>query len=332
MSTKEIALTGDRPTGKLHLGHLVGSLENRLKFQDIYQQFIMIADAQALTDNFDNPEKVRNSIFEVTTDYLAIGIDPAKSTIFIQSQIPELTELTSYYLNLVTIARLERNPTIKDELKLRGFERDIPAGFLCYPVSQAADITAFRGKIVPVGEDQIPMIEQTNEIVRKFNRLFNCEVLVEAQAIVPKSGRLPGVDGKQKMSKSLGNAINIRSTADEISKMVKKMYTDANHLRVDDPGQIEGNVVFTYLDLFHPDKDLVAELKAHYQRGGLADTTVKKHLEACLIEKLGAYTTQASQYSKDDLIEILKQGAIKAREVAANTLADVKKAMGIHYF
>jgi tryptophanyl-tRNA synthetase len=332
MSIKEIALTGDRPTGKLHLGHLVGSLENRLKFQETYQQFIMIADAQALTDNFDNPEKVRNSILEVASDYMAVGIDPAKSTIFIQSMIPELTELTFYYLNLVTIARLERNPTIKEELKLRGFERDIPAGFLCYPVSQAADISAFRAKVVPVGEDQIPMIEQTNEIVRKFNRLFPGQVLVEAEAIVPKTGRLPGVDGKQKMSKSLGNALNIRSTPDEISTMVNKMYTDANHLRVADPGQIEGNVVFTYLDLFHPDKQLIEELKAHYQRGGLADNIVKKHLEACLVDKLGIYMQRASQYSHDDLVEILKAGTAKAREVAAKTLSDVKKAMGIQYF
>ena len=332
MNTKEIALTGDRPTGKLHLGHLVGSLENRLKFQDTYQQFVMIADAQALTDNIDNTEKVRNNILEVASDYMAVGIDPAKSTIFIQSMIPELTELTFYYLNLVTIARLERNPTIKDELKLRGFERDIPAGFLCYPVSQAADITAFRANVVPVGEDQIPMIEQTNEIVRKFNRLFHCEILVEAQAIVPKVGRLPGVDGKQKMSKSLGNALNIRSTPDEIKHMVKKMYTDAKHLRIEDPGQIEGNVVFTYLDLFHPDKNLIEALKAQYRHGGLADNIVKKHLEEYLVEKLGEYTQRASQYSQADLVDILKAGTAKAREVAANTLSAIKKAMGVAYF
>lgn len=332
MDKKAIALTGDRPTGKLHLGHLVGSLENRLKFQESYQQFIMIADSQALTDNIDNPEKVRNNLLEVAHDYMAVGIDPTKSTIFIQSMVPELTELTFYYLNLVTIARLERNPTIKEELKLRGFERDIPAGFLCYPVSQAADITAFRASIVPVGEDQIPMIEQANEIVRKFNRLFKTEVLVEAQAIVPKVGRLPGVDGQQKMSKSLGNALNIRSTPDEISKMVKKMYTDANHLRVKDPGQVKGNVVFTYLSLFHPDQALVEELKAHYQRGGLADSIVKKHLEECLVEKLGQYQARASQYTKEDLVNILKTGTEKARNVAAQTLDAVKKAMGICYF
>lgn len=332
MNKKAIALTGDRPTGKLHLGHLVGSLENRIKFQEVYQQFIMIADSQALTDNIDNPEKVRNNILEVALDYMAVGIDPTQSTIFIQSMIPELTELTFYYLNLVTIARLERNPTIKEELKLRGFERDIPAGFLCYPVSQAADITAFQASIVPVGEDQIPMIEQANEIVRKFNRLFKSEVLVEAEAIVPKVGRLPGVDGQQKMSKSLGNALNIRSTPDEISKMVKKMYTDAKHLRVEDPGSVEGNVVFTYLSLFHPDQVLVEELKAHYQRGGLADSIVKKHLESCLIDKLGEYQQRANQYTKEDLIAILKTGTEKAREIAAQTMDAVKRAMGICYF
>lgn len=332
MNTKVIALTGDRPTGKLHLGHLVGSLENRVKFQDSYQQFIMIADSQALTDNIDNPDKIRNNLLEVAHDYMAVGIDPLKSTIFVQSMVPELTELTFYYLNLVTIARLERNPTIKEELKLRGFERDIPAGFLCYPVSQAADITAFRAKIVPVGEDQIPMIEQTNEIVRKFNRLFPGEALVEAEAIVPKVGRLPGVDGQQKMSKSLGNALNIRSTPDEINKMVKKMYTDAHHLRVEDPGKVEGNVVFTYLSLFHPDQALIEELKSHYQRGGLADSIVKKHLEECLVEKLRAYQERANQYMKEDLVEILKIGTQKAREVATKTLDAVKKSMGIQYF
>lgn len=332
MDTKVIALTGDRPTGKLHLGHLVGSLENRIKFQDIYQQFIMIADSQALTDNIDNPKKVHDNLLEVAHDYMAVGIDPSKSTIFVQSMVPELAELTFYYLNLVTIARLERNPTIKEELKLRGFERDIPAGFLCYPVSQAADITAFRAKIVPVGEDQIPMIEQTNEIVRKFNRLFPGEALVEAEAIVPKVGRLPGVDGQQKMSKSLGNALNIRISTDEIGKMVKKMYTDASHLRVEDPGKVEGNVVFTYLSLFHPDQILVEELKAHYQHGGLADSIVKKHLEDCLVEKLAVYQERASHYSKEDLVAILKAGTEKAREVAARTLGAVKKAMGIQYF
>ena len=267
-----VILTGDRPTGPLHLGHFVGSLRNRVAHQHAYRQFIMLADAQALTDNIDDPGKVNRNVIEVALDYLAVGIDPCRSTIFIQSQVPELAELAFYYLNLVTVARLERNPTVKEEIRLRGFERDIPAGFLCYPASQAADITAFKAVLVPVGEDQVPMIEQTNEIVRRFNRIAGRDILAEARALVPPVGRLPGIDGKAKMSKSLGNAINLGATPDDIRAAVRKIYTDPLHLRVDDPGHLEGNVAFTYLDAFDPDQAGLAELKAHYVRGGLGDS------------------------------------------------------------
>ena len=258
-----IILTGDRPTGPLHLGHYVGSLRNRVAYQDTYRQFVMLADSQALTDNMDDIGKVHRNVVEVALDYLAVGIDPAKTTILIQSQIPELTELTFYYLNLVTVARLERNPTVKQEIILRGFERDIPAGFLTYPASQAADITAFKASVVPVGEDQIPMIEQCNEIVRKFNRNAGRDILVECKAIVPEVGRLPGTDGKAKMSKSLGNTINLGASADEIRAAVKMVYTDPLHLKVSDPGHLEGNVAFIYLDAFDPDKEGVAAMKEH---------------------------------------------------------------------
>ena len=276
-----IILTGDRPTGPLHLGHFVGSLRNRVAYQHDYRQFIMLADAQALTDNMDDPGKVHRNVIEVAIDYLAVGIDPQQSTLLIQSQIPELAELTFYYLNLVSVARLEHNPTVKEEIRLRGFERDIPAGFFAYPASQAADITAFKATLVPVGADQVPMIEQTNEIVRRFNRIAGREALVEAQALVPPVGRLPGIDGKAKMSKSLGNTINLGATPDEIRTAVRKIYTDPLHLRVEDPGHLEGNVAFIYLDAFDPDQAGLAELKAHYVRGGLADSVVKKRLENC---------------------------------------------------
>ncbi len=322
----KIVLTGDRPTGPLHLGHYVGSLVKRIEMQNQYQQFIMIADAQALTDNFDEPDKIRKNITEVALDYLACGIDPSKSTIFVQSHVPELFELTFYYLNLVTVARLERNPTVKTEIAHRNFERDIPAGFLVYPVSQAADITAFKAQLVPVGADQLPMIEQTNEIVRKLNRIAGKEVLVEAQAVMGKVQRLPGVDGNEKMSKSLGNTINLSMTPNEISKAVKKMYTDPLHLRVEDPGHVDGNVVFTYLDYFHPDQNLVSELKAHYTRGGLGDGVVKKHLEEVLQALLNPIAQKRQEYAKDMgfVHTMLKDGAIKAREKAARTLDDVR--------
>ncbi|MDB5766403.1 MAG: trpS2 [Collimonas fungivorans] len=329
-----VILTGDRPTGPLHLGHFVGSLRNRIAYQHTYRQFIMLADAQALTDNMDDTGKVHRNVVEVALDYLAVGIDPALSTILIQSQIPELAELTFYYLNLVTVARLERNPTVKEEIRLRGFERDIPAGFLTYPASQAADITAFKAALVPVGEDQIPMIEQTNEIVRRFNRTAGRDVLVEAKALVPEIGRLPGIDGKAKMSKSLGNTINLGATADEIRAAVKQVYTDPLHLRVQDPGHLEGNVAFLYLDAFDPDQAGLAEMKAHYVRGGLGDSLVKARLEACLQDLLAPIRARREELAKDKghVMQILKEGTAKAREVAAKTADEVKAALGLTYF
>ncbi|RKQ62994.1 tryptophanyl-tRNA synthetase [Vogesella indigofera] len=335
VSSNDIILTGDRTTGPLHLGHYVGSLRNRVILQERCQQFLLLADAQALTDNMGNYLKVRDNVLQVALDYLAVGIDPAKSTIFIQSLVPELMELASYYLNLVTVSRLERNPTIKDEIKLRGYERDIPAGFLTYPAAQAADITAFKATIVPVGADQIPMIEQTNEIARRFNSSVGREVLVEARAVVPTAGaRLPGIDGKAKMSKSLGNALPLSASPDEISHAVKMMYTDANHLRVDDPGQVEGNVVFAYLDAFEPDRALVADLKARYQRGGLGDSVIKKQLEERLQALLAPIRTRREHYAQDpaQVMALLKEGTYKARAVAAQTLAEVKAAMGLNYY
>ncbi|WP_025872543.1 tryptophan--tRNA ligase [Methylobacillus glycogenes] len=339
MSTQPIILTGDRPTGPLHLGHFVGSLRNRVNYQHEYKQYIMLADAQALTDNMEDIDKVHRNVIEVALDYLAVGIDPKLSTIFIQSQVPELVELAFYYLNLVTVARLERNPTVKEEIRLRDFERDIPAGFLTYPVSQAADITAFKATLVPVGEDQIPMIEQTNEIVRRFNRLYKNpatkqEILVETKALVPELGRLPGIDGKAKMSKSLGNVINLSATADEVSKAVKKVYTDPLHLRVEDPGHVEGNIAFTYLDAFDTDKDGVAELKAHYIRGGLADSIVKKRLEAVLQELLEPIRSRRAELAQDKgyILQLLREGTDQAREVAAQTMSEVKAALGLNYF
>ncbi len=332
--TKQTILTGDRPTGPLHLGHFVGSLRNRIAFQHDYRQFVMLADAQALTDNMDDPDKVRRNVLEVALDYLAAGIDPAQSTILIQSQIPELAELSFYYLNLVTVARLERNPTVKEEIRLRGFERDIPAGFLTYPASQAADITAFKAHVVPVGDDQVPMIEQTNEIVRRFNRLAGRDILVETRALVPKVGRLPGIDGKAKMSKSLGNTINLGASADEVRAAVRKVYTDPLHLRVEDPGHLEGNVAFIYLDVFDTDQAGLAELKARYVAGGVADSLVKVRLEACLQELLEPIRTRRAILAKDPgyVMQVLKEGTIKAREVAAATMDEVKAALGLRYF
>ncbi|AXA91194.1 tryptophan--tRNA ligase [Massilia sp. YMA4] len=333
-TTPAVILTGDRPTGPLHLGHFVGSLRSRVEYQHQYKQYIMLADSQALTDNMDDTNKVHRNVVEVALDYLAVGIDPAKSTILIQSQIPELAELTFYYLNMVTVARLERNPTVKAEIVLRGFERDIPAGFLTYPASQAADISAFKASIVPVGEDQIPMIEQTNEIVRRFNRLANKDVLVECKALVPEIGRLPGIDGKAKMSKSLGNTINLGASADEITAAVKKVYTDPLHLRVQDPGHLEGNVAFIYLDAFDPDKAALEEMKAHYVRGGLGDSVVKKRLEAVLQELLGPIRARREEFAKDKgyVMQLLKEGTLRAREVAAQTADEVKAALGLSYF
>ena len=334
---KKVILTGDRPTGKLHIGHYIGSLKNRVVLQEsgLYESFIMIADQQALTDNARNPEKIRNSLTEVALDYLAVGIDPSKSNIFVQSQIPELNELTMHYLNLVTLSRLERNPTVKQEIKQKNFENSIPAGFLIYPVSQAADITAFKADTVPVGEDQLPMIEQTREIVRSFNSIYG-EVLVEPEAVLPSSnaGRLPGTDGKAKMSKSIGNCIYLSDDADTIKKKVMSMYTDPNHIRVEDPGQVEGNTVFTYLDVFATDKNAVEEMKEHYKRGGLGDVKVKKYLNEILQAELEPIRNRRIEFEKDidAVYKMLQDGSNKAREVAANTLREVREAIGIEYF
>jgi len=329
-----VILTGDRPTGPLHLGHFVGSLRNRVAYQDQYRQFVMLADAQALTDNMEDTGKVHRNVVEVALDYLAVGIDPAKTTIFIQSQVPELAELTFYYLNLVTVARLERNPTVKEEIRLRGFERDIPAGFLTYPASQAADISAFKATLVPVGEDQIPMIEQTNEIVRRFNRLVNRDILVETKALVPEIGRLPGIDGKAKMSKSLGNTINLSDSADQVKAAVKQVYTDPLHLQVADPGHLEGNVAFLYLDAFDTDKAALEEMKAHYVRGGLGDSMVKKRLDAVLQEMLAPIRARREEYAQDkgQVLQMLKEGTMNARAVAAATVDEVRRALGLSYF
>lgn len=330
---KKIILTGDRPTGPLHLGHFVGSLINRVKLQNSYSQNIMIADWQALTDNAENPEKVRNNVVEVALDYLAVGIDPNITTIFIQSQITELAELTMYYLNLVTVARLQRNPTVKSEMLQKGFKADVPAGFLMYPVSQAADITAFKADTVPVGEDQLPVIEQTNEIIRKFNSIYG-EVLVETSALLSPVTRLPGLDGKAKMSKSLNNAIYLSETPDSLKKKVMSMYTDPNHLKISDPGQIEGNMVFTYLDAFDTDKAKVQELKAHYQKGGLGDVQLKKHLLEVLDSILAPIREKRLLLSqnKDEVYKLLKIGSNKARETASKTLSEVRNAVGVNYF
>ena len=334
---KEIILTGDRPTGKLHLGHYIGSLRNRVKLQETgkYDSFIMIADQQALTDNARNPEKIRKNLIEVALDYLAVGIDPTKSTIFVQSQIQELNELTMHYLNLVTVSRLNRNPTVKEEIKLRNFENSIPAGFLIYPVSQSADITAFNANLVPVGEDQLPMIEQTREIVRTFNSIYG-NVLVEPKAMVPENtlGRLPGIDGKAKMSKSLGNAIYISDEADVITKKIMSMYTDPNHIRVSDPGKVEGNTVFVYLDAFCKDKEQVINLKEHYKRGGLGDVKVKRYLNEVIQAELEPIRKRRSEFEKDiDYVyKVLKEGSLNAREVASSTIKEVREAIGIEYF
>ena len=348
MAKEKITLTGDRPTGRLHIGHYVGSLRRRVELQNsgLYDKtFIFIADAQALTDNMDNPEKVRQNVIEVALDYLACGLDPTKSTIFIQSQIPELCELSFYYMDLVTVSRLQRNPTVKTEIQMRNFETSIPVGFFTYPISQAADITAFKATTVPVGEDQEPMIEQAREIVRRFNHIYG-ETLVEPEILLPDNAaclRLPGTDGKAKMSKSLGNCIYLSDSADEVTKKIKSMYTDPNHIRVEDPGQIEGNTVFTYLDAFcRPEhferywKDYanLAELKAHYQRGGLGDMKVKKFLTAIMQEELEPIRTRRKEFEQDipAIYDMLKKGCEVAREQAAQTLDEVRRAMKINYF
>ena len=344
----KIILTGDRPTGRLHVGHYVGSLRQRVQLQNsgAYDKvYIMIADAQALTDNAEHPEKVRKNIIEVALDYLACGLDPAKSTLFIQSMVPQLTELTFYYMNLVTVSRLQRNPTVKNEIKMRNFEASIPTGFFCYPISQAADITAFRATVVPVGEDQLPMLEQCKEIVHKFNSVYG-ETLVDPDIMLPQNDaclRLPGIDGKAKMSKSLGNCIYLSDEPEDIKKKVMSMYTDPDHVRVDDPGKIEGNTVFTYLDAFSteehfakflPDYANLDELKAHYQRGGLGDVKVKKFLNNVLQDVLEPIRERRHYWEQriPDVYEILRAGSKEAEAAAAATLHDVREAMRINYF
>src|SRR3990170_1975544 len=330
---KKRILTGDRPTGKLHLGHLVGSLQNRVNLQDEYEQFVMIADVQALTDNFAEPQKVRENIAEVALDYMAVGIDPNETTIFIQSLIPEIAELTVYYLNLVTLERVLRNPTVNDEIKQKRFGKQIPAGFAVYPVSQAADITFCKANLVPVGEDQIPMIEQTREIVRKFNSLYG-EVLVEPEALVGKIKRLPGTDGGAKMSKSLGNCIYLSDPADEVTKKVMSMYTDPKRVHPTDPGTVEGNPVFVYHDAFNPDKIEVEDFKKRYREGKVGDVEIKKRLAEVLNELLEPMRQRRAKYESnlDEIDRILRHGTDKAREVAAETMGEVRKAMKIDYF
>ncbi len=331
---KKIILTGDRPTGRLHLGHYVGSLAARVRLQDQHRQYVMIADAQALTDHAHEPQKIRENILEVALDYLAVGIDPKKTTIFIQSLIPALPEIMLYFLNLVTWNRLKHNPTVKLEIQQKGYGEEVPAGFMVYPISQAADITAFKAQIVPVGDDQIPMIEQTVELVRKFNRLYKTEVLVEPEAVISTIARLPGIDGKAKMSKSLGNAIFLGDQPDDIAKKVKGMYTDPNHLKVEDPGKVEGNPVFTYLDAFGTDRAKIDELKAHYQRGGLGDSVVKKYLLEVLLAFLEPIRKRREQYAKEpkEVMRMLKEGTEVAAATADATLQEVRRAMGIDYF
>lgn len=348
MTKEKVILTGDRPTGRLHIGHYVGSLRRRVELQnegDFKKMFVFIADAQALTDNIDNPEKVRQNVIEVALDYLACGLDPEKVTLFIQSQIPELSELSFYFMDLVSVSRLQRNPTVKSEIQMRGFESSIPVGFFTYPISQAADITAFRATTVPAGEDQKPMIEQATEIVRRFNYIYG-ETLVEPAIMLPNNAaclRLPGTDGKAKMSKSLGNCIYLSETADEVQKKVMSMYTDPEHIHVADPGHIEGNTVFTYLDAFCRPEHFerywneyanLDEVKAHYQRGGLGDMKVKRFLNNILQEELEPIRARRKEYEKDipAIYDMLKKGCEEAREVAAQTLADVRRAMKIDYF
>ncbi|MFW2590063.1 tryptophan--tRNA ligase [Sagittula sp. SSi028] len=328
---KPTILTGDRTTGPLHIGHYAGSLANRLRFQDSHEQFLLLADTQALTDNAHDPAKVQRNVVEVALDYLAVGIDPDRCTICVQSHLPALAELTMLYLNFVTVARLERNPTIKDEIRARGFGRDIPAGFLCYPAAQAADITAFKATIVPVGADQAPLIEQTNEIVRRINATAGHDVLPEAQAIIPKAGRLPGIDGKAKMSKSGGNAIPLSASPDEIRSAVRAMFTDPNHLRVEDPGRVEGNVVFTYLDAFDPDQDELAELKAQYKRGGLGDGKIKARLETILQNLIAPIRARRAAFSKDRayVLKVIKDGTERARQRTEETKRDVVNGLGL---
>jgi len=333
MSANErpVILTGDRTTGPLHLGHYAGSLKNRVALQHTHEQFLLLADMQALTDNADDPAKVSRNVLEVAFDYLAVGIDPALTTICVQSALPALAELTMLYMNFVTVARLERNPTIKTEIQLRGFGRDVPAGFLCYPVAQAADITAFKATLVPVGDDQAPLIEQTNEIVRRLNRQIGHALLPEAEAIIPTVGRLPGIDGKAKMSKSQGRAIFLSASPDQIREAVRQMYTDPTHIRAADPGTVEGNVVFTYLDAFAEAPDMVDDLKARYRQGGVGDSVVKRDLDAVLQALLAPIRERRARYAADPgyVMDLLRQGTFRARERTQATLEEVRSALGL---
>lgn len=321
-------LTGDRPTGSLHLGHYVGSLQNRVFLQEKYETYVMIADAQALTDNFDNPNKITSNILEVAKDYLSVGIDPSKSIIFLQSRITEIFELTSYYLNLVTLGRLERNPTVKHEIQQRGYTDSIPVGFLCYPISQAADITIFKATIVPVGNDQLPMIEQANEIVRKFNRTYSTDCLQECEASLSNHPRLVGIDGANKASKSLGNAIFLSDTEEELRQKVFKMYTDPNHIKITDPGKVEGNVVFEYLDAFHHDSEEVSSWKKHYTKGGLGDVFLKTELNKTLNKFLTPIRERRKSLKTEEVYDILEHGTSKARNIAQSTMQEVRNAIG----
>ncbi len=332
MLHKDIVLTGDRPTGPLHLGHLVGSLQQRVTLQNVYKQYVMIADIQALTDNVENPDKVRTNVLEVMLDYLAVGIDPAKTSFFIQSMIPEIAELTVFYLNLVTVNRLKRNPTVKTEIQQKGYEESVTAGFLMYPVSQAADITIVKGSLVPVGEDQLPVIEQGNEIVRSFNRIYG-PVFPEIKALLSTIPRLSGTDGKAKMSKSLGNAIFLSDAAEVVAQKVMSMYTDPGHVHVHDPGKVEGNVVFMYLDIFDPNKDEVAQLKEHYQRGGLGDVKIKRRLIELLEDLLKPIRTRRLEYARDmaHVKQIVLTGTQQVQEVAAHTMRQVRVSMKLDY-
>lgn len=331
MNTSQTILTGDRPTGQLHLGHYVGSLRQRVLLQHDHQQFILVADLQGLTDNGSNPQKISSNILEVMADYLAVGIDPQKTTICLQSALPALAELSALYMNIVTVARVERNPTVKNEIAQKGFSRSLPVGFLAYPISQAADITAFKAELVPVGDDQLPMIEQTNEIVHKMNSLTTTPILRHCKALLSDVSRLPGIDGNAKMSKSLGNTLTLSASEEEIHRAVSAMYTDPNHLRVADPGQTEGNVVFTYLDAFHADKTFVAEMKAHYRRGGLGDRQCKNALETCLQELLAPIHERRATYIQDKgmLLALLRRGSERAHELTQRTLHEVKRGLGL---
>ncbi len=334
MEHTKIILTGDRPSGPLHLGHYVGSLANRVKLQDQHKQYILVADLQALTDNYDNPQKVHVNVLQVALDYLAVGIDPKKTTIFIQSQIPEIAELAIIFMNLVTLARLTRNPTVKTEIAQKEFGESVTVGFTVYPIHQVADILVVKGTIVPVGEDQLPMIEQANEIVRSFNRIYNSPVFGEVQPLISAVSRLTGTDGKAKMSKSLGNAIYLSDSADAVAKKVMTMYTDPNHLRVQDPGQVEGNTVFTYLDVFDADKVAVQGLKEHYQRGGLGDVVLKRRLIEVLNAFLDPIRTRREQLAQDPayVMNILKEGTAHTRSIAAKTMQEVRDVMKLNYF